>query len=122
MLEEDAAKFDAFLKDNDAAVQEAQRRADAETAARQAKVGQPVGRSHLHLNLSFLSGCRIQNQSSVSGCRRDNEDDDWRIRLRVYVDTWQMTQVDQGVHGPVVTEVLCPRCAWYPAPVFKNRS
>ena len=38
MLEEDAAKFDAFLKDNDAAVQDAQRRADAETAARQLKV------------------------------------------------------------------------------------
>ena len=38
MLEEDAAKFDAFLKDNDAAVQDAQRRADAETAARQVKV------------------------------------------------------------------------------------
>ncbi len=41
MLEEDAAKFDAFLKDNDAAVQDAQRRADAETAARQVKVRAP---------------------------------------------------------------------------------
>ena len=43
MLEEDAARFDAFLKDNDATVQDAQRRADAETAARQTKVARSSG-------------------------------------------------------------------------------
>ena len=38
-LEEDAQRFDKFLKDSDAAVQEAMRKADVETRARQDKVG-----------------------------------------------------------------------------------
>ena len=54
MLEEDAAKFDAFLKDNDATVQDAQRRADAETATRQVKVGCIADRSSFHVGLSFF--------------------------------------------------------------------
>ena len=38
MLEEDAVKFDAFLKANDEKVQAAVRKADTETKARQEKV------------------------------------------------------------------------------------
>jgi hypothetical protein len=39
MLEEDAVRFDAFLKENDDKVQEAIRKADVEVKAKQDKVG-----------------------------------------------------------------------------------
>ena len=81
MLEEDAAKFDAFLKDNDAAVQDAQRRADAETAARQVKVravspaDAPV---QLLLRLVMLPSARVALQcGALRGfhCGRDHHRD-----------------------------------------------
>lgn len=39
-LEEDAQRFDKFLKDSDAGVQEAMRKADVESRARQDKASQ----------------------------------------------------------------------------------
>lgn len=41
-LDEDAQRFDKFLKDSDAGVQEAMRKADVEARARQAKVRHSV--------------------------------------------------------------------------------
>ena len=49
MLEEDALRFDAFLKENDEKVQEAIKRAEMEAKAKQDKVGAMVTSPHAHV-------------------------------------------------------------------------
>lgn len=48
MLEEDALRFDAFLKENDEKVQEAIKKAEVEAKAKQDKVGDLGGSSRSH--------------------------------------------------------------------------
>lgn len=50
MLEEDALRFDAFLKENDEKVQEAIKHADTEAKAKQDKVGGQAAASRLVSN------------------------------------------------------------------------
>ena len=51
MLEEDALRFDAFLKENDEKVQEAIKKAEVEAKAKQDKVG-----IHIHQPLLSTTG------------------------------------------------------------------
>lgn len=62
-LEEDAQRFDKFLKESDAGVQEAMRKADVESRARQDKVShvarQMYDRLQLYLQQSMVSTAEV---------------------------------------------------------------
>jgi hypothetical protein len=66
-LEEDAASFDAFLKDNDEKVQAALRRADAESKAKQEKVSE-LKRQTLALGIEQSELRKVQDR--LDECRR----------------------------------------------------
>ena len=60
MLEEDALRFDAFLKENDEKVQEAIKKAEVEAKAKQDKVGM-----HTHQPLLSTTGAQHQCMPSL---------------------------------------------------------
>ncbi len=64
MLEEDALRFDAFLKENDEKVQEAIKHADTEAKAKQDKVG-VKGPAHM---LQHITGAMSTPFSWASAC------------------------------------------------------
>ena len=67
MLEEDALRFDAFLKENDEKVQEAIKKAEVEAKAKQDKVRTPL--TH-HAHLSVLACLLLGDSCAWCGVSR----------------------------------------------------
>mmetsp|Transcript_39247 Transcript_39247/g.100279 ORF Transcript_39247/g.100279 Transcript_39247/m.100279 type:complete len:633 (+) Transcript_39247:470-2368(+) len=100
MLEEDALRFDAFLKENDVKVQEAVKRADAESKAKIDKI-QEI--KHLHLQIEAMRSELSKFEEQLEECRRykafidgltpqeffDAQEEQRRLRSQRRIEDWE---------------------------------